>query len=348
MASPCPADLLKGTLGYLQGLAGQDPDDLPGARLQAQATYVLTVAGQSTGRHVAAQVKHLEANHKDVWRGDLAGLYLAAASRLLKQERIVPAVLDAHKIGKAQEAQPDWYHDQLAHDAQVLYLLARHFPERAARLGAADIDALAVPIFNGSYTTYSSAWAILGLETYGRTASELPETGRGALAAAELSGGQARSLVLPQNLLPLASFTEKATGIRFTNGGTLDAFYVVGERGFDRTLPTQPLNRKVEVFREYKDAAGNVISSVKLGDEIQVHLQLRTLGKAPIDQIAIVNLLPGGFEPVVQVQAKPEPAPSEEGGEGEGEGEGGGREMKAAARSRCPSPCRVDLRRQLR
>ena len=45
-----PSDLLKGTLGYLQQLASQDADDLPGARLEAQATYLLTTSGHNTGR----------------------------------------------------------------------------------------------------------------------------------------------------------------------------------------------------------------------------------------------------------------------------------------------------------
>jgi uncharacterized protein YfaS (alpha-2-macroglobulin family) len=312
-----PSDLLKAALGYLQTLAGQDPDDLNGARLQAQATYVLTSSGQGTGRYLTAQLKHLEANHKAAWRADLTGLYLAATSRLLKQERIVPAVLDAQKIGAAQSEDPEWYYDRLAHDAQVLYLLSRHFPERAARLGTADITALAAPIFSGAYTTYSSAWAILALETYGRAAAAAAE---GKLSAAELVNGQARPLALPQSLLPMAPFSDRASAIRFTNSSPIDAYYVVGERGFDRTLPTEPLNRKIEVFREYTDGAGKVVTSVKLGDEVQVHVRLRALGSAPIGPIAVVDLLPGGFEPVVQVKAK-EPATASEGQEGEGEGQ---------------------------
>jgi uncharacterized protein YfaS (alpha-2-macroglobulin family) len=315
-----PGDMLKAVLGYLQGLASQDPEDLPGARLQAQATWALTLAGQNTARFVAAQVKHLEANHKAVWRGDVAGLYLAAASRQLRQERIVPGVLDAQKIGKPAQIALGWYHDQLASDAQVLYLLARHFPERLAQVGAPQISALAGPIFKGSYTTHSSAWTILALETYGRAASAATD---GSLTAAELVDGRPRALALPKSLLPMVPFSDKATAIRFGNGGALDAYYVVGERGFDRTLPAQPLSRKLEVFREYTDAQGKPVSSVKLGDEVQVHVRLRALGSAPIDQIAVVDLLPGGFEPVVQVKAKPEPS-GEEGGGGDGEGEGEG------------------------
>src|SRR6185436_13040663 len=79
-------------------------------------------------------------------------------------------------------------------------------------------------------------------------------------------------------------------------------------------------------FREYTDGDGKPIQTIKLGEEMQVHIKLRALGDAPIDQIAVVDLLPGGFEPVVQVKAKAEAPPVEEGAGGEGgegaEGEG--------------------------
>jgi uncharacterized protein YfaS (alpha-2-macroglobulin family) len=203
-----------------------------------------------------------------------------------------------------------------------LYLLARHFPERAARLGAADITAIADPIFNGAYTTYSSAWAILALETYARAATANTD---GTLKVAQIVGGTAQSLLLPQNLLPAVTFSDQATAIRFSNSGQFDAYYVVGQRGFDQTLPTQPVAKKIEIFREYTGSDGKPLTTVKLGDEIQVHVRLRALEKDNIDQIAVVDLLPGGFEPVIQLKAKKSDADKSEGetpaSEGKAEGE---------------------------
>jgi uncharacterized protein YfaS (alpha-2-macroglobulin family) len=52
---------------------------------------------------------------------------------------------------------------------------------------------------------------------------------------------------------------------------------------------------------------------VRLGEEIEVRLKIRSLGRANVYNVALVDLLPGGFEPVMQ----PAPAPQE--GESEGE-----------------------------
>jgi uncharacterized protein YfaS (alpha-2-macroglobulin family) len=55
-----------------------------------------------------------------------------------------------------QDRPPDyrWYDDRLARDAQALYLVARHFPERAARVTPQEIDAIVDPIFRGRYNTF--------------------------------------------------------------------------------------------------------------------------------------------------------------------------------------------------
>ena len=292
-----PADLLQAAVLHSRQLASADPDSLPEARLQAYATYVLTLNRSATGGLIAAQLQHLEANHKAVWRGDLAGLYLAAASRLLRQDRIVAEVLAAQTLGRDVPPDTDWYHDRLAHDAQMLYLLARHFPERASSLGATDIAAFADPIFNGSYTTYSSAWAILALEAYARVATAATP---GQLGAAEMVKGKARAISLSEGLLPRAPFSDAATDIRFSNDGPYDAYYVVAQRGFDQKPTAAALARKIEVFREYTGAGGTPLADVKLGDEIEVHVRLRAQGPRPVGQIAVVDLLPGGFEPVLQ------------------------------------------------
>jgi uncharacterized protein YfaS (alpha-2-macroglobulin family) len=57
----------------------------------------------------------------------------------------------------------------------------------------------------------------------------------------------------------------------------------------------------MEIVREYTDARGNVVSNIALGQEIDVHVKIRATGKKGIGDVAIVDLLPGGFEPVLNV-----------------------------------------------
>ena len=83
------------------------------------------------------------------------------------------------------------------------------------------------------------------------------------------------------------------------------AWYVLAQTGYDKAMPKAVQNQGIEVFREYLNADGTPLSAATLGQEITVRLRLRALGADAIGSIAVVDLLPGGFEPVVQMPPPP-------------------------------------------
>jgi hypothetical protein len=70
---------------------------------------------------------------------------------------------------------------------------------------------------------------------------------------------------------------------------------MLSQSGYDRKLPSEPLRNKLEIVREYLDAEGNPVSRANQGDELTVRLRVRSL-EGPISNVAVVDLLPGGFE----------------------------------------------------
>jgi alpha-2-macroglobulin len=319
---PVSGEMVKSGMSYLQTLATADGDTLADERLRAYAIYAMTRNGMVTSNFAAALQKHAEANYAKEWKRDLTGVYLAATYKLLKQDRVAKELIDQARIGDKRPADYEHYDDRLAHDAQLLYVIARHFPERASRVTAADIDALAEPIFQGQYNTFTSAFTIMALEAYGKTASNPTE---GSMAIAEVVGGQKKPIALPEGLLPIASFSDRAQSLAFTSSGPYEAYYLLNQRGFDVEAPRKEIKSKLEVFREYTDENNKPIDKVELGDEIRVHVRMRALGAESLPYIAIVDLLPGGFEPVVQPQAAADNDARgyQEDKENEGGGEGG-------------------------
>jgi len=83
------------------------------------------------------------------------------------------------------------------------------------------------------------------------------------------------------------------------------AYYSVSESGFDRNPPASEISRDLEVIHEFLDMKGNVTTKVKVGDEFWVRLRLRTTNRERVNQIAVVDLLPGGVEPTLDRQAGP-------------------------------------------
>lgn len=78
----------------------------------------------------------------------------------------------------------------------------------------------------------------------------------------------------------------------------INYFYQFIQAGFDTQLPAKPMQHGIEVYREYRDAQGSVVTSASLGSELEVHIQARALANRHLSNIAIVDLLPGGFEVV--------------------------------------------------
>jgi alpha-2-macroglobulin len=317
-----PADMLKNAEGYLEQLAASDGRNLGEERVRAFAIYVLTRQGKVTSNAAAALQARLESVHEKTWKQDLAAAYLAASYQLMKQARTADGLMSNVKIVKPEQLRYAYFYDSLIHNAQVVYLTARHFPERMKKLPPEALPSMVRSIQLGYYNTLSSSYAILALDAY---ATASVNTANPQFSIAEvLKDGKLNPLTLPAGLMPRANLSDSAAKVRFNAEGDLTAYYLINQSGFDRALPTADIKNGLEVLREYVDLTGKPISKVKLGEKIDVIVKMRAL-KETLYDMAIVDLLPGGFEIVAEprVADAARPAPAREGEDvPEGEGEG--------------------------
>lgn len=335
-----PQDLVNHGNDYLRELAGRDGDNLDQERDGAYAIYLLTRQGNVMANEAAALQGRLDERYKN-WQQDVTAAYLASAYQLMKQKRLADKTIGKVKLGVSQSY--DVYHAPMAVDAELLYLLARHFPDRAKALPADFLDTLVQRIGRGEYQSLAAAETILALDQYATTVGA---AAAGKLSIAELlKDGTARPLALPDGVLPKAPFGADAVKLRFGNDSDARAYYAVDESGFDRQPPQKALSKGLEIVREYTDADGKPIGTVKLGQEIVAHVRFRATGDKPFSDGVLVDLLPGGFEIVLPRKPEPEQqvqsaspegaaadaspaegaaAPGGAQGEGEGEGEGEG------------------------
>lgn len=306
-----PGDMLDSGNRYLMQLAADESDgSLDGLRERAFAVYLLTRQGTVTTNYLAAVRKRLDDRHTKVWRDDLAAGYIAASLKLLKQDKEADAliagpqaVLTRSTIENAYRFQPYSYYGPLVRDAGILYLVAKHFPERAKALPPAAVANLLRPVQRGWYNTLSSAMTILALDAYGAQA------GADKLAlSALLKDGTVKPLTQQPGALVRAAFDSAATGLRIDNALDAHAWYAVTVAGYDRAPPQAELKQGLEIIREFTDTDGKAVTTATLGQEIDVHLKIRATEVDTIGNVAIVDLLPGGFE-VVQ---NPPPAPTED------------------------------------
>ncbi|PYL07231.1 MAG: hypothetical protein DME34_07260, partial [Verrucomicrobia bacterium] len=108
---------------------------------------------------------------------------------------------------------------------------------------------------------------------------------------------------LTSGMKPLlrAEFSDRATALRFNasrRSSGPGAFFQVVEAGFDRQVPNQALINGLEVYREVLGKNNEAATRTKLGEQLHVRIHVRSLERRPITNVAIVDLLPGGFEVV--------------------------------------------------
>jgi uncharacterized protein YfaS (alpha-2-macroglobulin family) len=340
-----PAELMKNGMRYLEGLASETPDNLGDAQIRAHALYVLAMSGVQVGRHAAALQHWLEANGGKDWREQLASAYLGATYAVLKQDNLANEIAAAIKLGGKHQADYEHYYDNLGHDAQALLLLARHFPKRAASVKKEELDGIVGEVSTGAYNTFSSALSIVALEAFSSTAADTSATTR---TIHQVLHGNKQPITLPGGLLPHVPFSADATALVFGSHGDFGSYWSLSQSGFDLESPKKAMSKKIEIAREFLGDDDKPIAKLGLGDEIKVRVRVRSLGEL-LWNVAIVDLLPAGFEVVMQTTAvetsesaegEGESAVAEggnaqgEGGEGEGEGESGEAEEESSGPGR--------------
>lgn len=312
-----PQDMLDKSNRYLTMLAADESDgSLAGLRERAFAIYLLTRQGNVTTNALAAVRQRLQERHAEVWMQDTAAAYLAASLQLMKQQgEALKLIVGPEKVLTRATIEAGWryerYFDPLVRDGATLYLLAKHFPERAKALPAAGLENVVRPLSRGLFNTLSSATTILALDAYAKQVVQL--TGDKLHIYELAKDGSAKAIAKAEGLVLSANFSAAAAGLRVTNEADANAWYSAAQSGFDRNPPTKEIKEGLEVVREYTDADGKVIDRVELGQEILVRLKIRSTRADGVGDTAIVDLLPGGFEVVQEIPATPAPEDGEEG-----------------------------------
>ena len=298
-----PSDLLKSTQGYLQVLAASHPADLSAARTRAYAIYLLTRQGIVTTPLLTSLRESLDAQFKSTWKADATASFLAASYQLLQQEKPAAELIGGMLAQLDHGGTPySWsaYHDPVIRDAQLLYLVALHFPARLKSIKPEAMTRFMAPLGEGHFNTLSAAYTVLALDAMARN---MGSQVLGKLSAEQINANrQATPLPLPLNLVPRVDIPPGAVRLKLSNETNHTVYYAVTQSGFDRSPAAQELKSGMEVVREYLDASSRVPTNVKVGDELLVRLTLRGIGPTAaasvVPNVALTDLIPGGFEPV--------------------------------------------------
>jgi len=290
-----PPEMFASGLRNLQKMVTREPGNFAEARTVAYGIYVLTREGVITTNYILNLRDYLEKNEKDQWQNDITGAYLAGALHLLHKDTDADRLIDNYKIGNKAMLRDDFC-QPLGTDSQYIAVLAREFPARLRKISAEQFENILKPIGGGDFNTLSSAYAVRALKVYSRAVAQNPPE----LTIAEVHKDKSETR-LTRGMKPLlpSEFSANASALHFASNRKLSgpgAFFQIVEAGFDRNVPNESLTNGLEIYRELLGKNNEAVTSTHLGEAIHVRLHVRSLQRQPVTNVAIVDLLPGGFE----------------------------------------------------
>ncbi len=235
-----------------------------------------------------------------MWHRDATAAWLASTWRLLKKESAAKPLIQAHRAALKRPPPRHWEHvyyyytTKLTREATAFTILCRHFPEIAKNLTYEEMKPLTEMIEQADFHTLSAAWSVQALKAYadlaaskGVKAGIASVRGRKVEVLAEPAMGQLQ-VTVPEGMARFFFAENSPEG--------LGAWYQTIETGFAKNLPEQADSMHIEVFRELVDADGQPVTQSKLGETLFAKLTIRNLTKTDIPNLALTEMLPGGFE----------------------------------------------------
>lgn len=305
-----PQSTLDKAYTYLKDyVAHGSNNSLENIRHKAFAIYILTKQGTITTSPISDLIKTLNTQYKGQWEQDSTAAWLAASMELMKQDKAAQQMM-AGPLKKLQRdpKQPNlgWDYQgydggDLAQGATTLYLVSQHFPSLLPTLSPNAFTNILNTIEQGYYNTLSSSLTVMAFNAYSNNIKD--NTNNLLIQAIQevTKDNQKQQTILQtsqlkQGMQVLNWQQGPTTALSFKNSSKMKAWYTVIQRGFDQNPPKTAIKNQMEIIRDYTDEKNNPISSVKIGQEIFVHVKFRSTDNQTHPNIAITDLLPGGFD----------------------------------------------------
>jgi len=328
-----PQVMIEQAIAYAENLSFQPTMTLAQSRWVSFGAYLVARSGRVPRMNLVDFETDVLRKQKDAL-SDLASVYLAATYKLLKQDKRGDALISKIAFGDAVISDPSGFYGTLVRDAGLLLIIARHFPERLPPLLTADnMDKFFSSLKSGQLQTLSAGLTLLALDSVANSSSFPNSQFKDEGSEQVFSKGE--KLALKFRTVGIGAVSSPLNGgvrelvLKGSAGAPL--FAGLTHSGFEMIAGLKEIKAGLEVFRGFRREDGTMLSgdnpTVRQDETLDVVLRLRSLG-GRVDNIALVDLLPSGFEIVmdpIAEQTNVEEIPSGdaddsyEGEEGEGE-----------------------------
>ncbi len=292
-----PKDMVSKGEKYLRRIAKKSSD----IRNSSYAIYLLTRRGIVTTSYIASLEREIERNSsREYWKQDLASVYLAASYKMLKKDKKAYSLISDVSFGKFTDSYYYSYYSSLQRDSQLLYIISKYFPDRLSKVTGDDLKGIFDALNSMSYNSLSSASLVLALDAYSNSMGKLDLFDYSVMTTVDVNGEKREvPFDLTKGKHAKKKYNNNVTKFVIDNNEDFSLFFSVVQSGFDLKTPDKKIDSGIQIEKKYIDLNGNDIKKVNLGDEILVNIKIRSIDNKYHSDVAIVDLLPGGFDVVL-------------------------------------------------
>ena len=283
-----PGALAKRVLDRLERIVGRQPANINDARIKLYGAWVL----QRDGRIMTQELERLEQwfkNNTRGWETDVAAAFLADSRLMLRLRRQANRTMPA-----SVNTNDDPFLSTGAARALYALMVLKHFPDKMQNIPLQ-------PLLDSAFTTTATT---VDMALTARTLIVWNKEAASSLNNIDLTCsryGQGFSPASGQADILGSILVLDAPGCQQYHAdlpAAQDLHMLVTTEGFDRTPPAADGGNNLELHRRYCNARGETVTTAKLGDVLTVELTVQPVKN--VKNVVLVDLTPGGFEPVLE------------------------------------------------
>ncbi len=282
-------DLWDNAVKYLSSIATSKGTSLSMLRQRSKVIYLLTRTGMVTSNLLLDLQTDIDASSLEFVNYDILKSYMAASYQLLQAKGLANTLIVDFKHNTANLINE--FDSQLSQHTQHLYLLARHFEDRARALPTDAVSTITTSINRGQYNTVSAAFSALALGALDNL--KQVQTMNYQFTALNATSNAVTSTII-QSPFDGISYPVETNQLKVQ--GQQRFYYLNRQSGYPQQAVQQASFNGIEIVKTMTDLDGNPITSATVGSEALITLNLRTTTDSDLKNIAIIDLLPGGSE----------------------------------------------------
>ncbi|MES2802663.1 MAG: MG2 domain-containing protein [Bdellovibrionota bacterium] len=239
-----------------------------------------------------------------------AAQYLAASFKMAMQDDLSQKAVSLSQENKAVSIETNYIFPQ-SELFENFAITVKHFPDKANDVFSSKAFFSVIEQANkGQLNTYSASYLLMSLDSLMKSGSAAANIDKINFTAIDANVKKAD--IKGQKKFDLLE-TYKTLTIQNTGAPVLLS-YVSG--GFNKDETMKQNYQGIEISRSFENAEGKTTTSVSIGEEITVKIRTR-VSRDDMSSIVITDLLPAGFEVVMDSVRKASDAdtPGDEGGE---------------------------------